>query len=239
MSEDFWHDSEARKNFQNVFNQETVRALYKLADQGHFKVLHGFVKQGKESNVCVAERKDGTTLAVKIYMVEAGGYRKMSKYLLNDQRFINVRNNRRSIIFAWCKKEFKNLKKAETAGVTAPRPIAFNKNVLLMDFIGETFRPAPRLKDVRLENPENVFEDILEDVRRLWVREDLVHGDLSEYNILWKDGPYLIDFSQGILSSNPLAEELLERDIHNVCKHFNTVYGLGKDPGKTLAHITS
>jgi RIO kinase 1 len=239
MSSNFWHDSEARKNFRNVFNQETLEALYKLADQGAFKVLHGFVKQGKEANVCVAEQSDGTKVAVKIYMIEAGNYRQMSKYLLNDQRFAGIKQNRRSIIFSWCKKEFKNLKKAEKAGVSAPRPISFRKNILVMDFIGEDFVQAPRLKEVELEQPEQAFNAIIDDVKKLWNEEEMVHGDLSEYNVLWYDKHYLIDFSQGILRHNPLADELLRRDVDNLCTHFNRRYGLGIDAEEILQEIRS
>ncbi|MDY6778404.1 MAG: serine protein kinase RIO [Candidatus Nanohaloarchaea archaeon] len=235
----FWHDSEARKNFKNVFNRDTLEALYQLADSDAFQVMHGFVKEGKESNVCVAEREDGTPVAVKIYMVEAGNYQEMEKYLLNDPRFENLGNSHRDVIHAWCRKEFKNLKRASNAGVSAPEPIDFLQNVLVMEFIGDKLRPAPRVKDVVFEEPEREFEDIIEDMRRLWQDEDMVHGDLSEYNLLWKQRPYMIDLSQAVVRHHPLAEELLERDVENVVNHFNQRYGFEKEYGDVIERIQS
>lgn len=239
MPEDIWEDHEAEKNFENVFNEETLRALYDLADDGHFEVLHGFVKQGKESNVCVAETKEGEAVAVKIYVVEASNYEEMSTYLLNDPRFQGISDSRRDIIFNWCAKEYKNLMKAEHAGVDAPRPHGFEKNVLVMDFLGDDLRPAPRLKDVELHEPERELEHIVEQMRLLWQEEDLVHGDLSEYNVLWYRKPHLIDFSQGVVGSHPLSDELLERDVANLVNHFNKRYGLDRQNEDILSTIRS
>lgn len=235
---EIWRDSEAKKNFENVFNRETLLSLYDLADKGHFKVLYGIVKAGKESNICIAESKDGKKLAVKIYMVEASKFKRMRKYLMGDPRFRGIKNNRRSIIFNWCKKEFKNLKKARNATLDVPEPLAFKKNVLIMDFLGEEMNPAPRLKDVELENPEKGLEKIIESVKKLYRQEKLIHGDLSQYNILiWKGKIWIIDLSQGVLKSHPAAEELLERDVENILKYFRKNYNLKRDKNKILGEI--
>ncbi len=239
MPEDIWEDHEGEKNFENVFNEETLRALYDLADDGHFEVLHGFIKQGKESNVCVAEKKGGTRVAVKIYVVEASNYEEMSTYLLSDPRFQGISDSRRDVIFSWCSKEYKNLMKATRADVPAPRPLGFEKNVLVMEFLGDDLRPAPRLKDVELHEPERELDFLLEQVRTLWQDEDLVHGDLSEYNVLWHGKPRLIDFSQGVMRSHPLADELLERDIANLLNHFRKRYGIERDDADVLDSIRS
>lgn len=237
MPRDIWEDQEAEKNFENVFNSETLRSLYELADDGHFQTLHGFVKQGKESNVCVATTDDGEQVAVKIYVVEASNYEDMTKYLLNDPRFQGISDSRRDVIFAWCRKEYKNLMKVERAGVDAPRPRGFEKNVLVMDFLGEDFSPAPRLKDVELHEPEREFDHIIDQIRKLWQQEELVHGDLSEYNVLWHGKPQLIDFSQGVLQAHPLADELLERDLQNLANHFEDRYGLERDMDDLVGRI--
>lgn len=237
MGQGFYEDPDLQKNFENVFNERTLRALYRLADEDHFQTLHGFAKLGKESNVCVAETDDGTMLAAKIYMVESGAYRDMRKYLLQDPRFQGIKNQRRDIVFAWCRKEFKNLKKAERCGLHAPSPVAFDENVLLMEFLGEGMNPSPRLSEVRLEEPEREFDAIIEEIRTLWQEEDLVHGDLSEYNLLWHGRPYLIDFSQAVLEAHPLADELLERDIENLVNHFQKEYSLDRDPEDVVDRI--
>lgn len=240
---DIWEDSEARKNFENVFNEETLRALFDLSDDSYFDVLHGIVKDGKESKVCVAEKinrnGDNTYLAAKIYAIEASRYRNMQQYLFGDRRFRGIKRNRRSIIFNWCKKEFKNLQKARSIGINAPEPVAYEKNVLLMQFLGEAFQPAPRLNEIELENPATALDYLIDAMTKLWQEEELVHGDLSAYNtVIWQSKVWLIDFSQAVLKSHPQAEELLERDVHNVLQHFEKQYDISRDSDNIIETIT-
>jgi len=72
--------------------------------------------------------------------------------------------------------------------------------------------PAPRLVDVKLEDPETIYREVIENLERL-VSAGLVHGDLSQFNILLHGDPVFIDFSQSIPSSHPFARELLQRDV--------------------------
>ncbi len=242
--DEVWADSDARKNVENVFNEETITALFDLSDDGHFDVLHGIVKDGKESRVCVAEKTSrsgpSTFLAAKLYTIEASSYDNMRQYLFGDPRFNGVKRNKRSIIFNWCKKEYKNLQKARNIGINAPEPVAFEKNVLLMEFLGEDFRPAPRLTELELENPETVLDYLIDAMDTMWNEEKMVHGDLSAFNVLlWQSTIYLIDFSQAVLTHHPQAEALLERDVENVLHHFEKQYGIDRDPEKTISNITA
>ncbi len=237
-----WEDSEARKNMENVFNRDTLEALFDLSEDGHFDVLHGIVKDGKESKVCVAEKfndsEQSTYLAAKIYAVEASNYQNMRQYLFGDPRFEGIKRNRRSIIFNWCKKEFKNLRKAQSIGLNVPESVAFNKNVLLMEFLGEDYRPAPRLNELELANPEAALDYLVDAMDNLWNKEKLVHGDLSAFNVLiWDSKVHLIDFSQAVLSHHPQAEELLERDVDNVLNHFRKTYDIDRDTEEVLDDI--
>lgn len=213
--------SEAKKAFENVFDHETSMALLKLKDREVIKKMYGTIESGKESVVFLADTYDDERVIVKIYMNQAGGFRDMYQYLRGDKRFRGVKKDRKSVIQEWCKKEFKNLKKASKV-LECPEPIAFQKNILVMSFIGEEFSPYPKLKDVEIENPKAGFNRVLDDIKRLWQKEKLVHGDLSEYNILLDNNGelYFIDFSQGVHTSHPEAEELLRRDIENVGKFF-------------------
>ncbi len=243
MAEDIWEDSEARKNVENVFNRETIEALFDLSEDGHFDVLHGIVKDGKESRLCIAEKfnrgEQSNFIAAKIYAVEASNYQNMQQYLFGDPRFEGIKHNRRSIIFNWCRKEFKNLKKAESLGLNVPSPIAFEKNVLLMEFLGEDFRPAPRLNELELENPETALDYLVDAMDRLWNEEKLVHGDLSAFNtLIWQSQVYLIDFSQAVLTHHPQAEELLERDVENVLNHFRKTYDIERGTDDVVETIT-
>lgn len=230
--------SEARKNVENVLDQDTMEALYNLSDQGRFDLLRGFVKDGKESKVAVAEKGD-EKLAVKIYVVEATNYEDMEKYLVGDPRFEGIRKDRRTLVNNWARKEFRNLEKAEELGMPVPSPVAVENNVLLMEFLGQDFSPAPRLQDVDLENPETAFERIQSFMETLWQDGEMVHGDLSAFNILlWDQRLRPIDFSQAVLRSHPRAHELLRRDVRNVCNHFTRRYGLEISEEEVLEKVT-
>jgi RIO kinase 1 len=214
--------SEARKAFENVLDHETLMALLKLEERGVLEMIHGVIESGKESVVFLADTPEGERVLVKIYMNQAGGFRDMEQYLRGDKRFRNFKSNRRSIIREWCKKEFKNLNKAQKV-VRCPEAIAFQKNILVMEFIGEEFSPFPKLKDVEVLNPEEALETVLDQIQELWREEELVHGDLSEYNILVNDDGEMIwiDFSQGVHKSHPEALNLMRRDVENVVNFFN------------------
>jgi RIO kinase 1 len=213
--------SEAKKAFENVFDHKTSMALLKLKDRDVIEKMYGTIESGKESVVFLADTPRGERVVVKIYMNQAGGFREMYQYLRGDKRFRGVKKDRRSVIEEWCKKEFKNLKKSSKV-LECPMPIGFRENILVMDFIGKSFSPYPKLKDVSIDNPDAGFKRVLEDIKRLWNKESLVHGDLSEYNILLdEDGElYFIDFSQGVHTSHPEAERLLRRDIENTADFF-------------------
>ncbi|MEF8880292.1 MAG: RIO1 family regulatory kinase/ATPase [Candidatus Nanohaloarchaea archaeon] len=211
--------SEARKAVENVLDDDTMNALLKAADRNLIDRMHGIIESGKESAILLADTSEGLA-AVKIYMKRAGAFREMHQYLRGDKRFRNVKKDRKAVVDAWAKKEFKNLNKASDI-VRCPGVYGLQENVLVMEFIGEDFRPYPKLKDVNIENPDLALEQTLNQIKALWDQEDLVHGDLSEYNILVeKDELVWVDFSQRVHESHPEAVELLERDVENVVYFF-------------------
>ena len=165
----------------------------------------------------------GEELAVKIYLTVSAEFKKgMLPYIEGDARFGKVRRDTRSLIYAWALKEFKNLKKAYEVGVRVPKPYVVEKNVLVVEFIGEDGIPAPLLKEYVPKQPEKVYEKILDYVKTLYRKGGLVHGDLSEYNIMVKDEePVIFDVSQAVLLSHPLADQLLRRDIANLNRFFS------------------
>jgi len=220
QSRNMFDSSEARKAVDNVFDHETKKALLKLGDRRIIDKLYGTIESGKESLVFLADTPEGKRVLVKIYMAQAGSFRDMMQYLRGDKRFRNVKKDRRSVIDEWCKKEYKNLDKASNV-VRSPEPIAYQKNILVMEFIGEDFSPYPKLKDVEIENPKEAFDMVMNGIEKLWSEEEIVHGDLSEYNILVAEDELVwIDFSQGVHVSHPEARELGKRDIKNIANFF-------------------
>jgi len=203
-----------------VFDKFTLLTLYDIVNRGYFEVLYGAVKTGKESNVFLAKDSSGQQLAVKIHRMVTSDFHAMIKYIEGDRRFSKIKKSRRSTILTWVEKEFQNLRTAFDAGVTVPRPIYSKKNVVVMDFIGTGDLAAPTLKQAKAGGDE-LFTQVADDMRTLF-KAGLVHGDLSEYNILLQDDKaVIIDVSQSVPIDHPLAEELLKRDVTNVCRYFN------------------
>jgi RIO kinase 1 len=212
-------DAEQRKIEKEVFDEFTANAVYKLALRKEIDLMYYCVSTGKEGNVFRASVADGGLRAVKVYRVETSDFRTMWKYIEGDRRFKNVKKDRRSIVLTWCRKEFSNLKLAEEAGASVPKPYAFQGNVLVMGFIGKEWA-APQLREIELKSPERLFWAIMEDAKKLY-ENGLIHSDLSEYNVLVHEGKHhLIDIGQGVLRSHPLADEFLKRDISNMVNFF-------------------
>jgi len=181
------------------------------------------IKAGKEARVYWGTGPEGEELAIKIYYTTTADFRKgMLKYIEGDRRFKRVRRTPRGIVYTWTQKEFKNLQLADKAGVNSPKPIAFNRNILVMSFIGEDGVPAPLLREIDPEDPSAFYLKILEEARLLYTKAGVVHGDLSEYNIMvWEEVPVIFDVSQALLLEHPLAAPLLKRDISNINTYFN------------------
>jgi len=133
-------DSERLKVEENVFDVPTLKVLYTLSNKGIIKALGGSISTGKEANVFYAEGED-RELAIKIYRMASSTFKAMDAYIMKDPRFTNIRNNRRDIIFAWTRKEFQNLTRAKNAGIRVPEPLVAEKNILIMEFMGEENKP--------------------------------------------------------------------------------------------------
>ena len=220
-------DSDQKQVYDDVFDTATLMALYDLSKKGYIDALGGCFSTGKEANLfhAVASKDGISEVAVKIYLISTANFNSMKDYILGDPRFQGIRHARKDIILAWTKKEFKNLKRAEEAGVRVPKPYITQRNILLMEFIGKDGIPMPQLKDVKLSEQEasHIFELLVDYMNRLYSRAKLVHADLSEYNILVdmdKMEPVIIDMGQSVLTSHFNAETYLRRDVANIARFF-------------------
>jgi len=92
-----------------------------------------------------------------------------------------------------------------------------------MEFIGEGDVPAPQIRSVGLSDPATAYRAVVDEIKRLYQEARLVHGDLSEYNILWQDKPYIIDMGQAVTRDHPNAGTFLIRDIRNVNRFFSAL----------------
>ncbi len=220
-------DSEERKIYAEVLDGRTLKTLYKLSAKGFIKALGGVISTGKEANVFYADGhyngKD-VPMAVKIYRIETSEFDKMDEYLFGDERFDMRRISPKEKVFIWTEKEFRNLERAKEAGVSVPEPYTYMKNVLLMEFVGEDELPAPTLmelgRELRELDVQGIFDDVVDNLKKLYREAELVHADLSEYNIMYLDRVYFIDMGQAVLKRHPMAESYLARDVRNLVRFF-------------------
>ena len=210
------------KVYGDVFEPQTLKALYKLANRRVFERFRGEISVGKEANVFLAEDEDGAYLALKIYRLGTADFRNFRIYIEGDPRFAYT-GSRRKMVKLWTSKEYRNLLRLAEAGVRVPALIDVFGNVLAMEFIGTDGTPSRELRFAPSDTDwGDVFDHLIADVRRAYQKADLVHADLSEYNVLLHEGaPVIIDCGQAVLTVHPRAEEFLRRDVHNVRAFFS------------------
>jgi len=220
-------DSEAYEVEAEVFDEPTLRSLYKLVHDGHVRAVGGVVSSGKEANVIEADGR-GSEVALKVYRIATSSFDDMRRYLEGDPRFEGAQS-KKEVVVEWVRKEYSNLRRASAAGVRVPEPIAHERNVLVTGFIGEGNERAPRLTEVDIQNPDTCYEVVVEYASRLY-DAGVVHGDLSEYNLLVRDGDIVvIDMGQSVDVQHPHSDDLLENDCGNVARFFSS---LGVDTSK-------
>ena len=213
-------DADALKVRDDVFDEVTLVALYKLVHKKLISVIGGPISTGKEANVFYGER-DGRGIAIKIYRIQTANFKAMTEYLAGDRRFASIRGSRKGIVFAWTKKEYSNLARAHEVGIPVPEPLAFDRNILLMEFLGREEVPYPQLRNAEVADYGVTYGEILGYIERLYQEARLVHADLSEYNILYYEKPYVIDMGQAVTVDHPRASAFLIRDIRNINRYFS------------------
>ncbi|MBR9689802.1 MAG: serine protein kinase RIO [Candidatus Altiarchaeota archaeon] len=209
-----------KKVLDKVFDKPTLMNIHALFNRGIFREFGGPIADGKEARVFTAF--NDTPLAVKVYRIDVSNFETIMEYIKGDPRFWHIGKNKRTLINAWVKKEYGNLRRMYSARIKVPTPLAFRGNVLVMGFIGDK-TPSPQLRNARIEEPEEMFWKIIKDVKTMYEISKLVHADLSEYNILVdpKGEPVIIDVGQAVDKKHPTSDEYLRRDISNVCRFFS------------------
>lgn len=217
--------SEEMESLEEVFDRSTLMIVYRMLNRGYIRRIFGVVRSGKESRVYWGLGKRNKPVALKIFLTTSADFRKgRMMYIKGDERFKSTRTDTRSLINLWALKEFRNLQQAEEAGVRVPSPLKVEGNVLLMEFIGRKGIPAPLLRETPLDHPGRAYDMIAEAVRRLYQKAQLVHSDLSEYNIMMVDSaPVIFDFAQAVPPEHPMARSFLERDLTRLNDYFSKI----------------
>jgi RIO kinase 1 len=229
----------------------SIDALEPFFDEGWITEVIRPVKSGKEATVylCRAGARTGEELvAAKVYRsLQQRGFKNDATYWEGGMRAMSRRtkaaiarrsDHGRSVLFSvWISREKETLEALHRAGANVPRPITQLSSAFLMAWIGDDLEAAPQLRQVRFEDPTKATRifDFLMAQMELWLAHDIVHGDLSEYNVLfWRGRPVVIDFPQAVDPRfNHNAYSLLQRDLANLARHFER-FGVRRD-AKALA----
>lgn len=194
------------------------------------------INDGKEATVyrCRARPSTGAEfLAAKVYRARKfRAFRKDRAYYLDrhclDSRMARAMaggtgRGRTMSHQAWIQSEWEALVKLHGAGADVPEPLALSDNAILMEYIGDGSQAAPMLAHASLGEGEGrrVFHDLLRNLEIL-LSCDLVHGDLSAFNVLyWRGRAVVIDVPQAVdLRSGKDHLPLLLRDVRNLCAYF-------------------
>jgi RIO kinase 1 len=217
--------SEEMESLEEVFDRSTLMIVYRLLNRGYIKNINGVVRSGKESRLYWGVGRSRNLVAIKIFLTTSAEFLKgRMMYIQGDERFKSTRKDTRSLVNLWALKEFKNLQQARDSGVRVPAPIKVDGNVLLMEFVGKRGEPAPLLRETPLNHPARVYDRIAEAVRTLYQKAKLVHGDLSEYNIMIVNlKPVIFDFAQAVTTEHPMARSFLERDLLRMNGYFTRI----------------
>ena len=234
--EDRRKDAGQRKLLDEFFDHGTLLAVSRLVNQGLFDVLDHPISQGKEGGVFRASK--GTEFrAVKVYRIGNTMFRRLPPYALDELRREASARNYGGLIFAWTRREHTILGRLADAGVRAPKPFGHYRNVLVMEYIGDAEGAAPRLKDVPIDDPAGLYEELVAEFGRMIRDAKLVHGDLSPYNTLYFEGrPILIDVAQSVRSDHPEARRLLERDLLHFSRFLGRL-GFEVEPAEFLSAV--
>ena len=208
---------------------KTPTALQPLIDDGVIDEVIRALKSGKEATVYLV-RSGTQTRCAKVYRdMRQRSFQRRAQYQegrkMRGSRQTramkkNTRFGRSEHESAWKNAEVDALYRLHAAGVRVPKPYGFFNDVLIMELVTDAGgQPAPRLGEIDLspEQAREYHEFLMRQIVRM-LNIGLIHGDLSEFNVLvGPDGPVIIDLPQVVnAAGNNGALAMLERDVNNI-----------------------
>jgi len=209
-----------------------------LSIKAHVKagVLQAFGKPlgvGKEADVYDALTPEGKRVAVKFHRLGRVSFRQTRRVRGYVAERPHVSWLYQSRIAA--EREFEALKLVHPCGVSVPEPINQNRHVIVMGMIEgvELYRSA------EIQKPQRVLDEILLNVKKAYVEAEVIHADLSEFNVILKPDQHslIIDWPQFVKRDHPDAERLLTRDIRNITRFFSRKFGIKTKLKDTLSYV--
>jgi RIO kinase 1 len=229
-----------------------MAAIQEFIDEGLVTEVLNVIKSGKEATVyrCRANPSLGAKfVAAKVYhgsqfrnfrdpaVYDAGrviGKGQVARAVKKHTDF-----GREAQAAIWTDYEYESLSRLFDAGADVPEPFACTDTAILMEFIGNGAAAADQLQFAALteEEARPAWERLLWNIE-LWLKQNIIHADLSPYNVLWWQGrARVIDLPQAVDPRfNPHARKLLERDVRNLANYFRR-YGADPDVDGIVAEL--
>ena len=219
------NDIKCPEVLRQYFNNNTISHYHRLLCEGKEAIIYLVSKKGRGGDAYYA---------AKVFKKrEERGFKNRGDYSLPLQRLLHRRearamNNKsrfgRQVEEAlWQNREMEYLELLAAQGASVPKLIEAGAQSFIMEYIGDINAPAPKLIEAKecIENADSIFNQIMDNIK-VFLMNDIVHGDLSPYNILYHNSrAVIIDFPQAIDPRNNLnAYFLLQRDIDTVCAFF-------------------
>jgi RIO kinase 2 len=175
---------------------------------------------GKEADVYTALTPLGETVAVKFHRLGRISFRQTRK----KRGYIRENSSWLFQSHLAAEKEFRALELVYTCKVSVPKPLSYNRHAIVMGVI----EGGELSKWRRIDNPKRVLKEILRNIRRAYLKARIIHGDLSEYNIILQPDMHvlIIDWPQYVSVDHLNAVEILQRDIKNMLTFFNRRFGV-------------
>jgi RIO kinase 2 len=187
---------------------------------------------GKEADVFDALSAEGKRIAVKFQRLGRTSFRQTRK----KRGYIREHSTWLFQSHIAAEKEFQAMQMVYKDGVSVPEPISQNRHVIAMGMI----EGAQLSKYREIAKPEKVLKEILRNVRKTYLKSNVIHGDLSDYNIILKPNGHIliIDWPQYVKTDHANAEELLERDLKNILTFFYRKFKVGAAVAEACDYVT-
>jgi RIO kinase 2 len=207
-------------------------AINALVKAGTIEAFGKPLGVGKEADVYDALTPAGARIAVKFHRLGRISFRQTRR----KRGYVKEHSGWPFQSRLAAEREFQALKLVYQHGVAVPEPLSQNRHVIAMGIIDG----AELAKWKEILKPEKVLKEILRNVKKAYLKADVVHADLSEYNIILKPNMHvlIIDWPQYVKANHPNAEQLLTRDVRNVLKYFSRRYGLKVKNKEVYAYVT-
>jgi RIO kinase 2 len=205
-------------------------ALKYFVDRGVLDAVGIKLGMGKEADVYDGLSPSGYRVAIKFHRVGLSSFKQTKRLRTYGEASSWYRQ---SCIAA--KREYEALEALYSLGVKVPKPIAYNRHVVVMDIIiGDPLYVITDLPD-----PWRVFTEIMENVKKTYREASMVHSDLSEYNVVIKPDfdILIIDWPQWVSKNHPRSSEYLKRDVTNLVRFFNRRFSLNIKADEVLRDI--